>query len=53
MFELLNIAVFSDFYSFAATQPQFTDVCSCFWQKHKHVEFILATKLYQANSKAS
>ena len=48
MFELLNLAVFSDFYSFAATQPQFTDVWLCFWQKHKYVEFILASKLYQA-----
>ena len=52
MFELLNLSVFSDFYSFAATQPQFTDVCLCFCKKHKHVEFILASKLYQANSKA-
>ena len=31
--ELWNLAVFSDFYRFAATQPQFTDVCLCFRQE--------------------
>ena len=43
MFELLNLAVFSDFYRFAATQPQFTDICLCF--RHEDPLICLAIML--------
>ena len=43
---LLNLAVFSYFYRFAATQPQFTNVCLCSRQEVHRISLAFMIKAY-------